>query len=157
MKRIIALFAVPGVQLLDVSGPLDVFAEANRILHRQVYDFAVISLDTQTISSSSGVNLLANQTLAQTEGLQPDTFLLAGAPEAWQYALTEQQIGQIRTLCESSRRYGSVCTGAFLLAHTGLLDNRKITTHWSTAARFADSWPQTEVEADALYIADGPV
>ncbi|MFU0885401.1 GlxA family transcriptional regulator [Kluyvera sichuanensis] len=157
MKRVIALLAVPGVQLLDVSGPLDVFAEANRILHREVYEFAVIALEEMTVSASSSVKLVANTRLAETTALQPDTFLLAGAPEVWQQTLNDEQIAQIRRLCDSSRRYGSVCTGAFLLAQTGLLTQRKITTHWAMTSRFMATFSDVEVDADALYVADGPV
>lgn len=157
MKRIIAILAVPGVQLLDVSGPLDVFAEANRLLHRQVYEPVIVAVNTLTINASSGVTLLANALLEQTETLSPNTFLIAGAPQVWQQALTEQQKSHIHALCEKSDRYGSICTGAFLLAQTGLLTQRKVTTHWAIAARFANAFPQTEVDIDALYVCDGPV
>lgn len=157
MKRIIALLAVPGVQLLDVSGPLDVFAEANRILRREIYEPQVLSLEETTVQASSGVTLLAHMSLEEAASLRPDTFLLAGAPDAWQYALTQRHIAHIRALCEKSQRYGSVCTGAFLLAQSGLLAQRKITTHWATAAQFARDYPQTELDIDALYVADGPL
>lgn len=90
---------------MDVSGPLDVFAEANRILHREVYEFAVIALEETTVSASSGVKLVANARLADTNALQPDTFLLAGAPEVWQQTLNDEQIARIRRLCENSRRF----------------------------------------------------
>ncbi len=79
MKRIIALLAVPGVQLLDVSGPLDVFAEANRILHRQVYEPVVISADDLTVESSSGVKLLATLRLADTDALRSSSPSAASA------------------------------------------------------------------------------
>lgn len=157
MKRVIAILAVPGVQLLDVSGPLDVFAEANRQLRRQVYEPVVVSLDTLDVASSSGVRLMANCRLDEVQALQVNTFLLAGAPDVWQQELTETQKGQIRALCENSERYGSVCTGAFLLAQTGLLAQRKITTHWASATRLSADFPQIDVDADALYVADGPV
>ncbi len=157
MKRTIAMLAVPGVQLLDVSGPLDVFAEANRILKRQVYQSLIVALEDVAILSSSGVTLTANCSLAQTSTLHPDTFLLAGAPEICQHALTHRQLADIRALCRNSARYGSVCTGAFLLAQTGLLDHRRITTHWAAAALFSTTFPQIALESDALYVMDGPV
>lgn len=156
MKRVIAILAVPGVQLLDVSGPLDVFAEANRLLRRTVYEPVVVSLEVQTVTSSSGVKLMADYRL-DNQTLQANTFLLAGAPDVWQQTLTQTQKEKIRTLCNNSERYGSVCTGAFLLAQTGLLTQRKITTHWASAARLSAEFPQIEVEVDALYVADGPV
>lgn len=157
MKRVIALLAVPGVQLLDISGPLDVFAEANRLLHRQVYELTIIASDTETVCTSSGVKLLADCLLAHTDDIIPDTFLVAGAPDIGQYALSEPHKQAIQALCLRSQRFGSVCTGAFLLAQTGLLQQRNITTHWATAAQLAALYPNIKVNEDALYIADGPI
>ena len=157
MKRIIAMLAVPGVQLLDVSGPLDVFAEANRVLKREVYESVVISLDSLSVNASSGVNLMAHHLLEQTSALHPDTFLLAGAPDIGLHSLTESQKMAVRRLCENSSRYGSICTGALLLAQTGLLNGRKVTTHWAASTLLSASFPQIAVDSDALYVADGPV
>lgn len=157
MKRVIALLAVPGVQLLDISGPLDVFAEANRLLHRQVYELVLITTGPATICTSSGVKLLADRLLKQTDDITPHTFLVAGAPEIGQYALSDAHRQTIQALCSRSQRFGSVCTGAFLLAQTGLLQQRNITTHWATAAQLASLYPDIKVNEDALYVADGPV
>ncbi|WP_366557320.1 DJ-1/PfpI family protein [Pantoea rodasii] len=123
MNHQITLLAVPGTQLLDVSGPLDVFAEANRVLNRTVYHLRVMSLDSATVQCSSGVRLLADMMLADQH--QPHTFLIAGAPDAMKLALTATQIEQVIQLCQGSQRYGSVCTGALLLAQTGLLRGKK--------------------------------
>ncbi|PJZ03280.1 AraC family transcriptional regulator [Pantoea rodasii] len=153
MNHQITLLAVPGTQLLDVSGPLDVFAEANRVLNRTVYHLRVMSLDSATVQCSSGVRLLADMMLADQH--QPHTFLIAGAPDAMKLALTATQIEQVIQLCQGSQRYGSVCTGALLLAQTGLLRGKKVTTHWACAAALAEQIPDAHVEADALYVADG--
>ncbi|MER2372936.1 DJ-1/PfpI family protein [Photorhabdus laumondii] len=112
----ITILAVPDVQLLDVSGPLDVFAEANRILHRQVYSLSVMSTGSDIITSSSGVRLMADVILSDTTSHSADTFLVAGAPDAHSHTLSEQECSAIIEMCHRSQRYGSVCTGALLLA-----------------------------------------
>ncbi|MBU4682426.1 DJ-1/PfpI family protein [Cedecea davisae] len=157
MAHNVLILAVPGVQLLDVSGPLDVFAEANRILRREVYLPAVVGLEEAIIVASSGVKLLADCLLADVEAGRETTFLLAGAPDAGERFLSKKQLEDIHRLCKSSRRFGSVCTGALLLAQTGLLNGKKVTTHWSTASLLAARYPETDVTADALYVMDGPL
>lgn len=157
MAHQILILAVPGVQLLDVSGPLDVFAEANRVLHREVYSPRIIGLDAPTIVASSGVRLLADELLAAATAGRETTFLVAGAPDAGERMLSDEQRQQTIALCEQSRRFGSVCTGALLLAQTGLLNGRKVTTHWSVSALLTARYPDTEVTADALYVMDGPL
>lgn len=153
MNHHITILAVPGTQLLDVSGPLDVFAEANRILERAVYQLRVMSLDSTTVQCSSGVRLMADVMLSDPH--QPNTFLIAGAPDAMALQLSTSQIDHIRQRCLGSHRYGSVCTGSLLLAQTGLLQGKKVTTHWACAATLAALIPDAQVEADALYVADG--
>lgn len=153
MNHLITILAVPGTQLLDVSGPLDVFAEANRILDRAVYQLRVMSLDSATVQCSSGVRLMADVMLSDPH--QPNTFLIAGAPDAMALQLSTSQIDHIRQRCLGSHRYGSVCTGSLLLAQTGLLQGKKVTTHWACAAALAALIPDAQVEADALYVADG--
>lgn len=155
MAHQILILAVPSAQLLDVSGPLDVFAEANRVLHRAVYLPKIIGLDDPVIVASSGVKLLADGLLEAAVALRETTFLVAGAPDAGERTLSNKQRAQITGLCEQSRRFGSVCTGALLLAQTGLLSGKKVTTHWSASALLAARYPDTDVTADALYVMDG--
>lgn len=155
MKQTIVILAAPGVQLLDVSGPLDVFAEANRVLRREVYLPRLMALEGCIVQASSGVKIVADWPTDVAQA--PDTFLVAGAPQAGEITFTETQRETVRALCLGSQRYGSVCTGALLLAQTGLLDGRRATTHWAAAALLAERCPQTQVDADALYVADGPL
>lgn len=157
MKHQITLLAVPGAQLLDISGPLDVFAEANRQLQRRVYQLSVMALEQRTVVCSSGVQLLADLCLDDASLHRADTFLLAGAPDASERQLSAAQQAAVVTLCQQSQRYGSVCSGALLLAQTGLLNGKKVTTHWACAEQLAAMLPDARVEADALYVADGPL
>lgn len=157
MLHTIVILAIPGVQLLDVAGPFDAFAEANRLLHRQIYQPVLMSLEGKRLLSSSGVTLNADTRLSDFAAPDNVSFLIAGAPDIGEHSLTERHIAGITTLCRQSARYGSVCTGALLLAQTGLLHQRQVATHWSVAEQLASRYPDITVDADALYIADGPV
>lgn len=66
-------------------------------------------------------------------------------------------LDRLRAEVARSRRYGAVCSGAFLLAAAGLLDGRRVTTHWAVADRLAVEFPALRVDRDALYVRDGPV
>ena len=154
MVKTIAILALPGVQLLDVSGPLDVFAQANVEAGRRVYELCVVACEPGPIRSSSGVRLLPDLMIGKQEQ-RFDTLLVAGAPAAERMQINATTLEWIRSCAKKTRRYGSVCTGAFALAVAGLLDGRRITTHWAAAERLAQAYPKVTVEDDALYVRDG--
>jgi transcriptional regulator GlxA family with amidase domain len=156
MIRTIAILAFPGVQLLDVSGPLDVFAEANRRVGKPVYQPLVVGISTRAIESSSGVRLMPDLTLRDPLP-RFDTVLVAGAPGMANAPVHLSALDWLRRAARRSRRYGSVCNGALVLAASGLIDGRRITTHWGVVDVMRERCPQIQVEPDALYLRDGPV
>src|SRR6201996_9448409 len=131
--KIMAMLALPGVQLLDVSGPLDVFAEANRQHGRDIYRPLVIGTSRGPIVSSSGVRLLPDRVIGTDADDDIDTLLVAGTPEAANMLYPAKLVAWLGEASRRARRYGSVCSGALLLARTGLLDGRHVTTHWAIA------------------------
>ena len=156
MPHDIVFLAVPGVQMLDVSGPLDVFTEANRVLNREVYRASVIATDSLTVRSSSGVRMLADRLLDEKQDTFAHIFLIAGAPEMADFIPEAAALDSISRYCLQSRRYGSICSGALLLAQTGLLKGKRVTTHWACANLLA-RYPEVTVDADALYVANGQI
>ena len=153
--RTIAILAMPGVQLLDVSGPLDVFAEANRQAGAEVYALRVIGSRPGTVRSSSGLRLIPDASVADRPPPDIDTLLVAGSPRAADVAVEPATLEWLRRQCAAARRYGSVCSGAFLLAQAGLLKGRRVTTHWAVAQRLARDFPSVRVDADAIHVRDG--
>lgn len=154
MPKVVGIFAVPGVQLLDVSAPLDVFAQANVECGKPFYTPRIIASGPGPIRSSSGARLLPDW-IAPDIPDRIDTLLVAGAPHAGQILLRTDVLAWLRSAAVQSRRYGSICTGAFILAATGLLKGRHLTTHWAAAEAFAQAYPSVAVDADALYVRDG--
>lgn len=157
MERRLVIVAGPGVQMLDVSGPLDVFAEANVQAGRAVYGTEIVSAQATTIATSSGARLLADRTIFDADPGGPDTVLVAGSPDAPHRRPAAALLDWLRRTAPSARRFGSVCTGAFALAEAGLLDGRRITTHWAAADALARRYPAIRVEPDAIQVRDGPV
>lgn len=155
--RRIGIVAVDGVQLLDVSGPADVFAEANVQSGFPAYAISIVGTAAGSIESSSGVRLAVGEVLGHPDAQPFDTLLVAGAPRIERHARDEGLLGKLRVEANAARRYGSVCTGAFLLADARLLDGRRATTHWAMAERFAANFPGVKLEIDAIHVRDGKV
>lgn len=155
--KTIVIVALPGVQLLDVSGPLDVFAEANAQMARGAYRLVVAANEPGPLCSSSGIRILPDRAIGDGFDEPIDTLLVAGCPHAGEIPADTVMLNWLRQRAPSTRRYGSVCSGAFFLAAAGLLDGRRITTHWAVAKRLADRFPNITVDADAIHVSDGPV
>ncbi|WP_158931852.1 GlxA family transcriptional regulator [Acidisphaera sp. S103] len=153
--RTIAILALPGVQLLDVAGPLDVFAEANTQTKRESYRLLVFAETPGTIVSSSGTRLMPDRTIADPITEPVHTLLVAGCPHAPDATLNAAVTNWLRQVAPQTRRYGSVCSGAFFLARAGLLDGKRVTTHWAVADRLAEAFPAVTVDADAIHVRDG--
>jgi transcriptional regulator GlxA family with amidase domain len=155
MTRTVAIVAMPQVQLLDVSGPLDVFAEANVQAGEAVYRPLIVASARGPVRSSSGARLVPDHVVGETLDTPIDTLLVAGSPHAAAVRPDPNVVAWLRRTALSTRRYGSVCAGAFLLAETGLLDGRRITTHWAVAQQLAQRYPSISVDEDAIHVRDG--
>jgi transcriptional regulator GlxA family with amidase domain len=153
-NRTVAVLAMPGVQLLDVSGPLDVFAEANVQAGYRAYRLLTLAIEPGPILSSSGVRLLPDYIIGATD-IEIDTLLVAGAPGIAERRLSPRLVAQVADAAGKARRCGSVCSGAFVLAATGLLDGRRVTTHWAVARQLAETFPAISVDEDAIHVRDG--
>ncbi len=154
MALTVAILAVPGVQALDVAGPLDVFAEAGRLLGRPAYAVRVVGETPAPVRSAAGLRLVPDATIAAPMA-DLDTLLVAGAPAMPDVGFDPATLDWLREGAARARRFGSVCSGAFALAAAGLLDGRRVTTHWRVAAALARRYPRVTVDQDQLYVRDG--
>jgi len=153
--RTVAIFAANGAQMLDISGPLDVFAEANRQRGRVYYDLKIITENTGSLTTSSGTKILPDLTIADTLCTGIDTLLVAGAPHADQITPSLALKNWLTHMSKTTRRYGSVCSGAFFLAHAGVLNHRRVTTHWAVADTLKLHFPDIILDIDAIHTRDG--
>ena len=157
--RTIDVLAYPAVQLLDVAGPVQVFATANDIIVNAggtpPYVLNVVAQGGRGATASAGVTLAAGPLTKDSKAL--DTLLVAGGEGAEVAAENPVLVDWVRQRAARARRVASVCTGAFLLAAAGLLDGRRAATHWKYCAKLAQRFPAVHVEADPIFIRDGPV
>jgi transcriptional regulator GlxA family with amidase domain len=153
------VLAYPSVQLLDVSGPVQVFASANDITtatgEAPPYAPLLVSVDGATVTASAGVALA---TAPLPPSASPvDTLLAAGGQGVRTAAENPTLLRWLQARAAVARRTASVCTGAFLLASAGLLEGRRAVTHWSFCAELARRFPGVRVEPDPIFIRDGPI
>jgi transcriptional regulator GlxA family with amidase domain len=149
----VAILVYDGVKLLDVAGPADVFAEANRL--GADYDVKLVSPTGSAVTTSVGVRMAADA--GPDMALPPETFLVAGGDIYPRQAIPRDLVAAVQAISPRARRIASICTGAFILAAAGLLDGRRATTHWKVADALASRYPQTRVEPDAIYVRDGSI
>jgi transcriptional regulator GlxA family with amidase domain len=160
-NRQIAILLFPGVQSLDVTGPLEVFAGAERLIEsrgaaERGYEICTLSAEGAPLRTSSGLTLVPDGAL---EGLPEkiDTLIVPGGSGSRAVAADERQLRWIADTSARARRTASVCTGAFPLAAAGLLDGRRATTHWSAAGALARLYPAVQVDPDPIFIRDEDV
>lgn len=157
----IALFAYPDVQALDLSGPLEMFAKATRVLRDEGrphpgYSLTLVGTHTGPITASSGFRFLPDVTFRNLRG-DVDTLFVLGGRGVNSLLCDRAVLDWLRRMAGRVRRLSSVCTGAFLLAEAGLLDGRAATTHWSRASELANRYPKLRVEEDRIWVRDGNV
>ncbi|WP_411151335.1 GlxA family transcriptional regulator [Streptomyces sp. A30] len=151
-QRSVLVVLFDGVQSLDVSGPVEVFAGAEN--HTPgTYRVRTASLDGAPVRTSSGLTLVPDATLAETP--RPHTLLVPGGQGT--RTPDPRLTGWLREHGPRARRLVSVCTGAILLAEAGLLDGRRATTHWAYCDRLARDHPAIDVDPAPIYIRDGQV
>jgi transcriptional regulator GlxA family with amidase domain len=154
MHKTVAIVVFAGVQSLDVTGPMDVFSEANRFLAPEDhYRLEVIGVEHGAMPCSNGLSLNAHRHFSEASQAY-DLLLVAGGPRLPSMNFGPVFDAWLREACARARRFGSICNGAFMLARAGLLDGRTVTTHWGDAAALAQMCPTTQVEADRLYVQD---
>lgn len=154
--RTVVLFAYDDCQSLDVTGPLEVFNLTNVGTGVTHYRIVLASPRGGEIRSNSGLRMAGTIALADLPRAV-DTFLIVGGNDAGLRGVANDTatLDQLRKLSQRARRFGSVCTGAFLLGAAGLIEGRRVTTHWDSCSLLAEMFPKARVVPDAIYVADG--
>ncbi|MEK6423586.1 MAG: helix-turn-helix domain-containing protein [Burkholderia gladioli] len=147
----IGFFVFPGHEILDLAGPLAAFDAVAKVAERQTYAIEVLSEAGGMVASGAGVPVGTTR-LAEAA---PDTLVLVGGEIP--AMLEPAGVRAVQAAAARASRVASVCTGAFLLAETGLLDGRRATTHWRVAHRLQQRYPAVQVEMDRIFIADGRI
>jgi transcriptional regulator GlxA family with amidase domain len=145
----VVFLAVPPVQILDVTGPFEVFA-------RSGYPVVLASLDGGMVSSSSGLDLGPSTALADLTG-PIDTLIVPGGDGAEAHSVDARILQWLVTKAPAIRRVAAVCTGAFCLGAAGLLRGKRAVTHWDWCLDLQQRFPDARIESDRIFVRDGSV
>lgn len=164
LTRPIAMLIFPGCEIVDVTGPMDVFCFANLAMQRmqrikpgeQVYSLTLLAEQAGPVATSSGMRLVADRAIADVAD-SVDTLMIAGAPTLEALLDTSMLWDWIAGMLPRVRRMVSICTGAFLLAESGLLEGRRATTHWLFCEEMNSRYRGVTLEPDKIFIRDGVI
>ncbi|MEM6370810.1 MAG: helix-turn-helix domain-containing protein [Myxococcota bacterium] len=149
--------AFPEVAMLDLVGPWEVFATANRLATGRIpaYSLELVSDDEGSeIGTQNGISMVSHYSASMCRGAI-DTLVVPAADLSWTWEASSPSARLLRRLANRSRRVVSVCAGAFFLAAAGLLDGKTATTHWRGAKELSTRYPRVNVEPDSIFVKDG--
>ncbi|MFJ8536738.1 GlxA family transcriptional regulator [Streptomyces sp. NPDC093591] len=158
VNRLIVVVLFEGVDLLDVTGPPEVFSLVPRETTERVGYEVVLAAETpEPVTTAAGVRILPDTTFDEVGARAIDTLLVPGSVEVdgehrIHPVVEPGTVARVKSLAARARRVASVCVGAHLLAAAGLLDGKRATTHWSTAERLAADHPAVRVDPDPIFI-----
>lgn len=154
-RKTIACLIYPHVMSLDVAGPLQVFASANVECQRQglppAYDLVLLADQPGPVATSAGFQIVAEHAWSAFEPARIDTLLIPGGYGELAQCENRDLLTWLQAAAPTVRRLGSVCSGALILAATGLLDGRRATTHWADLDALRHHYPQVDVQEDCLH------
>lgn len=162
MEKHIVIVAPSFTSLLDVAGPLEVFAKAASLLDftsqaAESYQLHVIAAEGgKVVNTSTGLPIVCEGNLKSID-YPIDTLLIAGMPGAPEEMVSKATLQWLRKHEPKIRRVGSVCAGAFILAEAGLLKGKRATTHWMACGKMAQRYPDIRVEKDPIFVKDGHI
>lgn len=153
-KKLIVVVPMPGIFLLDIAGPCDVFAAADKLLDGNGgYDILLASpLNSKKINTKAGIEVICQATIG-TITQRIDTLIIGG------FSMHLLENGDrffhwLKDVYPTVNRIGSICVGAFALAEAGILNGKKATTHWEYSQQFQQRYPHVLVDTDPFYTRD---
>ncbi|GAA1394668.1 DJ-1/PfpI family protein [Kitasatospora putterlickiae] len=161
--RTIVIAAFPGVELLEVTGPAEVFSVASRLVggDAPAYRVEIAAAQAGPLPTAAGIGLVAARSLTEVGRTGVDTLLVAGAMDhadgRYQAVIDREVVAFLATAAPAARRVGGVCAGVHLLAEAGLLSGLPATTHWLTAGQLAARHPDIDVDPEPIFIRSGRI
>src|SRR5262245_15155227 len=158
-SRTVLFIGYDGVGLLDLTGPFTVFWSASWFLSQRgepPYERRVATVSGGPVATADGITLVA-EPLSNFDDVPIDTLIVPGALELESALKDTALIDWIARNAPRARRICSVCTGTFVLAQAGLLDGKRVVTHWQAAEALGAQFPRLKVEPDAMFVRDDPV
>ncbi|WP_219892522.1 GlxA family transcriptional regulator [Aquisediminimonas profunda] len=145
-------------QLLDLTGPCSVLGAANDLLGRNEYDIYVLADVPGRVRSSCGVETVAEDVDSLSASTIDSVFIVGGDTDGLRALSRNASIREwVVKASKAARRFGSICSGSTVLASWGLIGSRRFATHWEATETVRQRWPELNLDAEAIFVADGPL
>ncbi|MDR2036889.1 MAG: GlxA family transcriptional regulator [Bacteroidales bacterium] len=163
--RHIVFLMIPDATLLDITGPYEAFSQVSEYfrVNKKKPDF-VYQLHILSVSREKNVRTASGMVIQCSDAIETfddpiDTLIIPGVPNSQieEYQLPENVLLWIRDQSRKVRRICSVCTGSFFLAEAGILEHKKVTTHWEKCDVLSRNYPHIQVDSHPIFIRDGHV
>ncbi len=156
----VAFVVFPQAQVLDITGPVEVLRAAREFLApgQRGYTVELIGPTRGPFTTSCGVQLIADRAFSDVSARERraySTLMVSGGVGVEALCGNSDALRFVSDMARVVPRVASVCTGAFVLAAAGLLDRRRVATHWQHCAALAQRFQQLQVDADAIFVRDG--
>ena len=158
IPRLTVMVAFPRAQVLDITGPMQMFAGANGAAGARRYELVLTAEDKAPLKTNGGLKLMPDRSFSDftaADFKRIDTLLICGGDGTAAAMENPALLSFCRKAAKQARRVASICTGAFVLAALGLLDGKRATTHWESLSKMQTLYPEIEVDEDAIYVRDG--
>jgi len=152
-RKTVAFIVYPKIKLLDLSGPLQAFSDAKNLDGKSAYSVVVVSSSGSSVCTDTCVSI-SSEPAADWFRRRIDTTIIVGGNGVFKAIEDANLLSQVTRLAGRSRRVGSICTGAFILAECGLLNGLRAVTHWDSCERLAVNYPSVTVEPNPIYVQD---
>jgi len=152
-RKTVAFIVYPQIKLLDLSGPLQVFSDAKNAEGKSAYSAVVVSSSGSSVCTDTCVSI-SSEPASDWFRRKIDTTIIVGGNGVFKAIEDANLLSQVTRLAGRSRRVGSICTGAFILAECGLLNGLRAVTHWGSCERLAVNYPSVTVESNPIYVKD---
>lgn len=153
IRRDISILIFDGAQILDIAGPVAAFEIAGQLVP-DAYRIRVVGSGAEPVRLSSGSAMTVERFDAE---MVCDTLIVVGGMGTEKAMNDQTTLDLIRGAARHARRIASVCSGAYILAATGLLDGRRATTHWVCNGDFQRRFPKVRLECDQIFVRDGSI
>lgn len=159
--REIAQVIFKNAQILDITGPNEVFAQVNEFLAKSnisdgpAYKLTLVSEKKGPVAMSSGLKLISDESFKTFKPTRLNTLLVAGGSGVYEAMYRKELLAFVKAQHSTATRIASICSGTFILAEAKLLNGNQATTHWSRCEKLTRMYPQIEVKPDKIYVKDG--
>ena len=153
--RSVGIFVFSQVEVMDFAGPYEVFSLADHTTDRNTFKVFLVAQSAEQIEGRNGFTVVPQYTFDTCPEL--DILIIPGGPGTCVEEKVSKVLDWVRTKAESAELVLSVCTGARILAHSGLLDGLGATTHWNSLNELREMAPTTIVYDDRRFVDNGKI